>query len=86
MAREKLAWAEAQASASLAQKEQEWEARIDTATSGAHQEASGGFRVSFSWLDYFCAMKKKAFFRAGGRKYKGRSLGEIFFPVFFIWQ
>ena len=43
MAREKLAWAEAQASASLAQKEQEWEARIDTATSGAHQEASCGF-------------------------------------------
>ena len=41
MAREKLAWAEAQAGASLAQKEQEWEARIDTATSEAHQEASG---------------------------------------------
>lgn len=38
MAREKLAWAEAQAGASLQQKEQEWEARMDSATSGAHQE------------------------------------------------
>lgn len=38
MARENLAWAEAQAGASLAQKEQEWEARMDSATSGAHQE------------------------------------------------
>lgn len=38
MAREKLAWAEAQSGAQLAQKEQEWEARMDTATSGAHQE------------------------------------------------
>ncbi|CAN0224386.1 unnamed protein product, partial [Ectocarpus fasciculatus] len=40
MAREKLAWAEAQASMSLAQKEQEWETRIDSATSGAHQEVA----------------------------------------------
>ncbi|CBJ31760.1 conserved unknown protein [Ectocarpus siliculosus] len=40
MAREKLAWAEAQASMALAQKEQEWETRIDSATSGAHQEVA----------------------------------------------
>lgn len=42
MAREKLAWAEAQSGAQLAQKEQEWEARMDTATSGAHQEVRAG--------------------------------------------
>lgn len=41
MAREKLAWAEAQAGAALAQKEQEWETKMDTATSGAHQEVTG---------------------------------------------
>lgn len=38
MAREKLAWAEAQSGQALAQKEQEWESRMDSATSGAHQE------------------------------------------------
>lgn len=38
MASEKLSWAQAQAGATLAKKEQEWEALIDAATSESHQE------------------------------------------------
>lgn len=53
MAREKLAWAEAQAGAALTQKEQEWEARMDSATSGAHQEVPGDVLVTFLWVLVF---------------------------------